>query len=148
MFNAPPLITSVFYELNGLASIAQTVLEQLKQQQILVLKGQMGAGKTTLVQALCVQLGVEDVVSSPSFAIVNEYHAPKDKLLYHFDFYRMEDEEEVHNIGVEEYFYSGNLCFIEWAEKIPSYLPDVYLLADITIEDEKTRKLELYNYGG
>ncbi|HEY6159935.1 MAG TPA: tRNA (adenosine(37)-N6)-threonylcarbamoyltransferase complex ATPase subunit type 1 TsaE [Bacteroidia bacterium] len=85
--------------------------------------GEMGAGKTTLIKALCKELGVTDPTSSPTFALVNEYHNQKGEKIYHFDFYRIKNETEALDMGCEEYFYSGNYCFIEWPEKIPNLLP-------------------------
>jgi len=84
----------------------------------------MGVGKTTFVKAVCEELGVEDTINSPSFAIVNEYHSQKGEVMYHFDFYRIEDVEEAYDFGYEDYFYSNNYCFIEWPEKIESILPE------------------------
>jgi tRNA threonylcarbamoyladenosine biosynthesis protein TsaE len=92
----------------------------------------MGAGKTTFVKAICEELGVEDVITSPTFAIVNEYEAPQ-KTIYHFDFYRIKKLEEVYDMGYEDYFYSGALCFIEWPELIEDVLPEDAV--KVTIEE-------------
>ncbi len=103
----------------------------------------MGAGKTTLIKEIVKQLGVSDRVSSPTFAIVNEYETEKGTPIYHFDFYRLKTESECLNIGVEEYFDSGNLCLIEWASKIGKFLPDKYLLISIISDAEGRREVEL-----
>ena len=86
--------------------------------------GKMGAGKTTFIKAICEEMGVDDVITSPTFAIVNEYETSEEDTIYHFDFYRIKKIEEVYDMGYEEYFYSGNLCFIEWPELIEDLLPE------------------------
>lgn len=97
------------------------------------LHGEMGAGKTTFIKAICHELGVEEIMSSPTFSIVNEYQSRYGNTIYHFDFYRIEDESEAYNSGLHEYFDSGNYCFVEWPEKVPSILPEgtvhVYIVA-------------------
>ena len=98
--------------------------------------GQMGAGKTTFVKAVCECLGVEDVINSPTFAIVNEYRSGSGELIYHFDFYRIKKLEEVYDMGYEDYFYSGALCFIEWPELIEELLPaDAVKVSIVEAED-------------
>lgn len=96
----------------------------------------MGAGKTTLIKEICLQLGVQENVSSPTFALVNEYEADKGKLIYHFDFYRINHEREALDIGAPEYFDSGRLCLIEWPSMIPNLLPEHYLL--VTLQPDPT----------
>lgn len=103
----------------------------------------MGAGKTTLIKALAKEFGIGDVVSSPSFSIVNEYENNEGEVFYHFDFYRVEEQDEVLEIGVDEYFYSGRYCWIEWAEKIPDYLPDEFYLVSIEVDDKEIRELTI-----
>jgi tRNA threonylcarbamoyladenosine biosynthesis protein TsaE len=98
----------------------------------------MGAGKTTFVKAICEELGVEDVITSPTFAIVNEYEA-HDQSIYHFDFYRIKRLEEVYDMGYEDYFYSGALCFIEWPELIEDLLPEDAVKVTITENTDGTR---------
>ncbi|MCL4163659.1 UNVERIFIED_CONTAM: hypothetical protein GTU68_014911 [Idotea baltica] len=109
--------------------------------------GQMGAGKTTLIKAICGALQVLDEVNSPTFSIVNEYLTVKGDTLYHFDFYRLESEEEAYHIGVEEYFYSGNTCMIEWPERVEGLLPDDFLRIDITENTDQSRTIKLTMYG-
>jgi tRNA threonylcarbamoyladenosine biosynthesis protein TsaE len=93
----------------------------------------MGAGKTTFIKAICEEMGVDDVITSPTFAIVNEYETSEEDTIYHFDFYRIKKIEEVYDMGYEEYFYSGNLCFIEWPELIEDLLPED--ATKVTIEE-------------
>ncbi len=107
----------------ALPLIARKILLTFKGRRIFAFSGNMGAGKTTLIQHLCNQLGVEDFTASPTFSLVNEYRSAADEAVYHFDFYRIEHIKEVYDMGYEEYFFSGNYCFIEWPEKISELLP-------------------------
>lgn len=116
--------------LNELSSAAKALLNFAGEEKIFIFEGEMGAGKTTFIKAVCEELGVEDTVSSPTFSIVNEY-AAKDKVIYHFDFYRIKILQEAYDIGYEEYFYSGNLCLIEWPEKVEELLPENYVKIEI-----------------
>ncbi|MDE5419290.1 tRNA (adenosine(37)-N6)-threonylcarbamoyltransferase complex ATPase subunit type 1 TsaE [Labilibaculum sp. DW002] len=109
--------------LEEINAVAKEFLSLVGDKRIFALQGAMGVGKTTFVKAVCEELGVEDTINSPTFAIVNEYHTAKDKLVYHFDFYRIEDVQEAYDFGYEDYFYSQAMCFIEWPEKIESILP-------------------------
>ena len=120
-----------------LPKAAQTLLENTQGETVYAFRGHMGAGKTTLIKALCKELGVEDEVSSPTFSLVNEYHTSGGETVYHFDFYRIENEEEAFDIGYEEYLYSGHRCFIEWPEKILYLLPDNYVEVGITETDNQ-----------
>lgn len=103
------------------AAAAQIIGASLKN--IVLFHGNMGAGKTTLIKAIVKQLGVNDMTSSPTFSLVNEYTAGNGKPVYHFDLYRLNNEEEAYDMGIDEYFYSGNLCLIEWPEKTPNLIP-------------------------
>jgi tRNA threonylcarbamoyladenosine biosynthesis protein TsaE len=118
--------------LNELPAIAGKILSLYPEERIFIFRGELGAGKTTLIKAICKYLQVSDPTNSPSFAIVNEYNTTNGLKLYHFDFYRLKKLEEVYDIGYEEYFYSGNYCFIEWPELIEEILPEKYM--DIKIE--------------
>lgn len=109
--------------LSALPAAAQELLETTKGYRVFLFFAEMGMGKTTLIKELCKQLGVKDNVSSPSFSIVNEYKGPEESI-YHFDFYRLKDEQEAYDLGYEEYFYSGKYCFVEWPEKIENLLPE------------------------
>ena len=100
------------------------LLETFQDAKVFALYGSMGVGKTTLIKYLCSKLGVEDIVSSPTFSIVNEYVTTDMEAIYHFDFYRIKKIEEAYDLGYEEYLYSGNYCFIEWPEKLGALLPE------------------------
>lgn len=119
--------------------IAEKIIALCKDKKVWVFQGDMGAGKTTLIKAICEKLKIADAVSSPTFSIVNEYTDEKGDAIYHFDFYRIEDPMEAFDMGVEEYFASGNYCFVEWAEKIPMFLPDEFALISIESESDEKR---------
>ena len=126
--------------LGYLPSAAKTFVEHIGTRTIFAFYGKMGAGKTTFVKAVCEALGVEDVITSPTFAIVNEYESTTTgESIYHFDFYRIKRLEEVYDMGYEEYFYSGRLCFIEWPELIEDLLPEDAVRVEIEEHDDGTR---------
>lgn len=137
--------------LDNIADTARQFITTLGDARVLAFYGEMGAGKTTFIKALCEQLGVEDVITSPTFAIVNEYTAgdgagnevgiEPDSPIYHFDFYRIKKLEEVYDMGYEDYFYSGNLCLMEWPELIEELLPDDALRITISEEPDGTRTI-------
>ncbi len=115
---------------------AKQFVAALEENTVFAFYGKMGAGKTTFIKAVCEELGVEDVITSPTFAIVNEYRSETSgELIYHFDFYRIKKIEEVYDMGYEDYFYSGALCFIEWPELIEELLPGDAV--KVTIEEEE-----------
>ena len=114
-----------------------SLLELINDNNIVCFYGEMGVGKTTFIKEICKKLGVEDVVSSPTFSIINEYLTENNESVYHFDFYRIEKEEEAFDIGYEEYFYQGNLCLIEWPEKISSIIPKNIIKVQMTRSDEQ-----------
>src|SRR5690606_13331013 len=123
--------------LSDLPDVAQEIISTFPEERIFLFYGNMGAGKTTLIHALCAALGVQEQTSSPTFSIVNEYSSQKGTL-YHFDFYRLKNESEAYDLGYEEYFYSGNYCFVEWPEKIANLLPEQYLkIAVETTENQQ-----------
>ena len=138
-----------------LADAARTFISNIGERRIFAFYGKMGAGKTTFIKAICTELGVEDVITSPTFAIVNEYEiAPKassslsnhlpavpTQSVYHFDFYRIKRLEEVYDMGYEEYFYSGALCFIEWPELIEQLLPEDTVRVRIEQQPDNSRKV-------
>ena len=134
------------YSLDRIDEVAQQLLQAAGEQKVWVFRGQMGAGKTTLIKAIAKALRVVDPVSSPTFGIVNEYHTHSHGLVFHFDFYRLEDPLEALDIGIEEYFYRGNYCLLEWAEKIGQFLPDNFFLIDLTIASETGRTLTLHHH--
>ena len=111
---------------------ARQFIEQIGDGTVFAFNGTMGAGKTTFIKAICEELGVTETVNSPTFSIVNEYEAADGRIIYHFDCYRINKIEEALEIGVEEYLYSDNLCFIEWSENIASLLPDSVVNVEIT----------------
>jgi tRNA threonylcarbamoyladenosine biosynthesis protein TsaE len=130
--------------LEDLPAAASVLLEEAAAASVILFEGPMGAGKTTLIKELCRQLGVEENVSSPTFALVNEYEGRERKLIYHFDFYRINDEREALDIGAPEYFESGNLCLIEWPSLIPNLLPEHYLLVELEVgEDDMERTVRI-----
>ncbi len=118
--------------LEDLPRAASELIESLNGHTIIALHGTMGAGKTTLIREIASQMGVVDNVTSPTFAIVNQYNTADDSRIYHFDFYRIEKVEEAYDFGYEEYFFSGDLCFVEWPERIAELMPEDTL--NITIE--------------
>lgn len=128
--------------LSEIDAVAQTVLTHWKEP-ILLLEAPMGAGKTTLIKALCKQLGVAEAVSSPTFSLVNCYRDGADQPIYHFDLYRLEHLEEVLDIGIDEYLDSGHRCCIEWPERIQSLLPDRCQKLSLTILSDTERHMEL-----
>lgn len=125
--------------LDELDSVAEEILHAFPGQRIFSLSGEMGAGKTTLVQAFCRQLKVTDTVNSPTFSIVNEYLTSKGLPVYHFDLYRIKKPEELLDIGGEDYFFSGSYCFIEWAEQAEQYIPEDALVLSIIVKSEGER---------
>ena len=125
--------------LSDLPGIAKQIISHAPDARIFLFYGDMGAGKTTLIKALCGELGSTDVITSPTFSIVNEYAGPNK--IYHFDFYRLKNQSEALDIGCEEYFYSGSYCFIEWPEKIPDLLPDNYVRITIAQQAYNSRKI-------
>lgn len=120
---------------------ARTFIEHMGDNTVFALYGSMGAGKTTFTKAVCECLGVEDVINSPTFAIVNEYRTSSGELVYHFDFYRIKKLEEVYDMGYEDYFYSGALCFIEWPELIEDLLPSDAVKVTVRENEDGTRSI-------
>ena len=125
---------------------AREFINQIGDRRVFAFYGKMGAGKTTFVKAICEELGVDDVITSPTFAIINEYTIDKlqtsnikHQSIYHFDFYRIKKIEEVYDMGYEDYFYSGALCFIEWPELIEDILPDDAVHVNITEQEDGSR---------
>lgn len=125
-----------------LDKVSQYIVNQSEKQKIICFRGELGAGKTTLIKNICNFLKVKDEVNSPTFSIVNEYETAGNQRLYHFDFYRIEEEEEALDIGVEDYFYSELLCLIEWPSKIENLLPENRIEVNISIVGAK-REIEI-----
>lgn len=134
--------------LNDLPAVAEAIITQMDAIKVWLFFGDLGAGKTTLIKKLGEKLGVSDVMSSPSFAIINEYEAEKYNKLFHFDFYRIKTEAEAFNIGTEDYFYSGYPCFIEWPEKIASLIPAKYAAVKLEFENETQRTIAISVHDG
>ena len=128
--------------LEQLNSIAKQILDYTSTHKKFAFYGEMGVGKTSLIKALSLHLGVLDAVSSPTFSIVNEYQADENTKIYHFDFYRIEDEKEAYDMGYEEYFFSNAYCFIEWSEKIPNLIEEDMVQIKMSVEGNK-RRIEL-----
>ena len=128
--------------LSDLPRVADEVIEALDGRTVVLLRGGMGAGKTTLVSRIAARLGAEDTVTSPTFALVNQYEGTECRI-YHFDFYRIDRIEEVFDLGYEEYFYSGDLCLVEWPEKIEPLIPDDAMVVRITAGDDEHRIFEI-----
>ena len=122
----------IIKNLDGINLAASKFMSMTNDRTVIAFEGAMGAGKTTFIKAICKHLGVIDVVNSPTFSIINEYRSNASSILiYHFDFYRINNISEARQIGIEDYFYSGSLCFIEWPEKIKELLPDNAILVKI-----------------
>ena len=136
-------------DIDHIREAAREFIEHIGEHRVFAFYGKMGAGKTTFVKAICEELGVDDVITSPTFAIINEYttaHQPSDislqtSTIYHFDFYRIKKLEEVYDMGYEDYFYSGALCFIEWPELIEDLLPDDAVRVQICEQPDGSRKI-------
>lgn len=128
--------------LDELPAITQQLISFAGTERIFLFHGDMGAGKTTLIKALCAKLGVNSAVSSPTFAIVNEYIGDAGRI-FHFDFYRLKTQTEALDMGCEEYFYSGEYCFIEWPEKIPDMFPLHYINVTISVLNDTTRNISV-----
>ena len=131
------------YEISDINRVARMFIDQIGENTVFAFNGSMGAGKTTFIKAVCEELGVEDVINSPTFAIVNEYETKNGSLIYHFDCYRLKSVEEALNFGAEDYLYSGNLCFIEWPEKIDALLPENTVFVNIKVLSDKKRAIEI-----
>lgn len=128
--------------LDQIDNAAAEFVRQIGTANVFAFHGAMGAGKTTLISAICRQLGVTDTVSSPTFAIVNEYEAADGRIISHFDFYRMNRPEEVFDMGADDYFYSNKLCFIEWPDIADGILPQETVHVYITVADDGSRIVE------
>ena len=137
---------TITYTLDRIDEIAQLLIQEAGDQKVWIFRGEMGAGKTTLIKSLAKALKVADSVSSPTFGIVNEYQTQAKELLYHFDFYRLDDPMEALDIGIEEYFYSGNYCWLEWAEKIAPFLPEQFFHIELALASKTGRILTFHHH--
>lgn len=130
-------------DINNIRSAAREFVAGMGDGKVFAFYGKMGAGKTTFIKAVCEELGVGDVITSPTFAIVNEYESETQALtIYHFDFYRIKKLEEVYDMGYEDYFYGGGLCFIEWPELIEELLPEDAVKVTIAEQEDGSRVVE------
>lgn len=133
----------VNFTLGEIDKAAKQLLSVSAGYNVFAFHGEMGAGKTTLIHALCEALGVKDTISSPTFSIINQYNTANGKTVYHMDLYRVKDESEAINAGVEDCLYSGNVCLVEWPDKAAGIFPEDTLHMTITSVDDNTRKLKL-----
>jgi len=132
----------MFYSREDLGQISNQIIKAAYGRNIWIFDGEMGAGKTTLIKAICKELGVLGHIQSPTFSIVNQYLSSAGETIYHFDFYRLKNETEALDFGIEEYFDSGNICMLEWAEKVESLLPDNCFKLKISLTDNLGRNIE------
>lgn len=133
---------NIIFSLDQIQEVAEQILAS-NPKKIILFNGEMGVGKTTLIKQLCKSLGVESATSSPTFSLVNEYSTSNNEIVYHFDFYRLNKETEALDMGVDDYLYSGNWCFIEWSEKIASLLPEETSTITIELLPDGKRELKL-----
>ncbi|MES2577136.1 MAG: tRNA (adenosine(37)-N6)-threonylcarbamoyltransferase complex ATPase subunit type 1 TsaE [Bacteroidota bacterium] len=133
---------NIIFSIDQLEEVAQKIIAE-NPKKVILFHGEMGVGKTTLIKQLCKTLGVTGATSSPTFSLVNEYEADDNQLVYHFDFYRLNHETEALDMGVDDYLYSGNWCFIEWAEKIPNLIPETHSVITISLLPDGKRSLTL-----
>ena len=134
----------ITFSLDEIKAVASKLITHFSEKTILFY-GDMGVGKTTLIKEICKELGIEDVANSPTFSLVNEYHTANSEIVYHFDFYRIEDENEAHDIGIEDYFYSDAWCLIEWPQNIQNLLPLESTEIHISILENGNRNIQLKN---
>jgi tRNA threonylcarbamoyladenosine biosynthesis protein TsaE len=139
------MLTLEIPNLAALPTVAQQLATAITESgcTLVAFEGEMGAGKTTLIRALCAALGVEDDVSSPTFALVNEYREGQGQPIYHFDFYRIDSEDEAARLGAAEYFDSGYLCLVEWPARVAGLLPPQRLLVELTVTGSESREIQL-----
>lgn len=129
--------------LDGIADAARQFVDAMGENKVFAMFGLMGVGKTTFIKAVCEVLGVQDTITSPTFAIVNEYRTDSGEQIFHFDFYRIRKVEEAYDMGYEDYIYSGAVCFLEWPELIEELLPDDAVRVTLTEEEDGTRTITI-----
>ncbi|MDO5488706.1 MAG: tRNA (adenosine(37)-N6)-threonylcarbamoyltransferase complex ATPase subunit type 1 TsaE [Bacteroidaceae bacterium] len=129
--------------LDGIADAARQFVDAMGENKVFAMFGPMGVGKTTFIKAVCEVLGVQDTITSPTFAIVNEYWTDSGEQIFHFDFYRIRKVEEAYDMGYEDYIYSGAVCFLEWPELIEELLPDDAVRVTLTEEEDGTRTITI-----
>ena len=129
--------------LDNIRTAAKSFIKAMGSSKVFIFIGKMGAGKTTFIKAICEELGVKDVINSPTFAIINEYEDGNGSPIYHFDFYRINKEEEAYDFGYEDYFYSGNVCFIEWPEMVANLIPQDAVRVEIEEQEDGSRTVKM-----
>lgn len=129
--------------LNDLDAVAKMFIKSMSNRTVFAFYGEMGSGKTTFIKAICKAMGVTETITSPTFSLVNEYKSDKGISIFHFDFYRIKNIEEAFDFGYEDYFYSGNVCFIEWPELIESLLPEDVVNVKIKVDDNEQRLITI-----
>ena len=132
----------ITFSLDEINNVAELIVAA-KPNKVLLFNGEMGAGKTTFIKQLCKTLGVTEATSSPTFSLVNEYETTDNQIIYHFDFYRLKNETEALDMGIDDYLYSGHWCLIEWAENIANLLPENYSIITIEVLPDEKRLLKL-----
>lgn len=132
----------MIYDLNNIQPAAREIWKLIGNKKLVAFQGEMGSGKTTLIRAMCYEKDVEDVISSPTFSIINEYHG-KIGIIFHLDLYRLKDLQEVIQAGVEDCLYSGHICLVEWPEKAASLFPDETVQIEIEVIDEQNRRIHI-----
>ena len=133
---------TIEFSIDAINIVANKILKQ-NPNKIILFNGEMGVGKTTLIKQICINLGVSNTISSPTFSLVNEYKINNNQSIYHFDVYRLKNETEALDMGIDEYLYSNNWCFIEWSEKIINLIPDEHSIINIELLKNGNRKLTL-----
>lgn len=126
---------------NALKAVAEKLIQHFPEHRVFAFYGKMGAGKTTFIQSICKVLKTDDNVTSPTFALINEYKTIHQESIFHFDFYRIKNMEEAFDLGYEDYLYSGNYCFIEWPERIESLLPEEIVRINIEVGEDESRTI-------
>ena len=137
-----PQSMEVIFSLSQLNQIAKNIFAH-NPEKVILFNGEMGVGKTTLIKEMCQILGVEKTTSSPTFSLVNEYPLADNKMVYHFDVYRLQSEEEALDMGIDDYLYSNNWCFIEWSEKISNLIPEKHSVVTLTLLNDGKRKIAI-----
>ena len=130
-------------KLTDLDAAAKMFIESMGNRTVFAFYGEMGAGKTTFIKTICKAMGVTETITSPTFSLVNEYKSDKGTAIFHFDFYRIKNIEEAYDFGYEDYFYSGNVCFIEWPELIQSLLPEDVVNVRIKVDENEQRLISI-----
>lgn len=138
------LSEGLVYNLDNITEVARKFIDEIGKNRIFLFDGEMGAGKTTFIAEVCRLLGADDDFGSPTFSLVNEYADKEGRPIYHFDFYRIDNPQEALEIGVEDYFYSGNLCFVEWPDRLGNLIPEEAVVVRIEENPDNSRKISLH----